>query len=296
MQNRRLLTVLPLLMLELTGCNRDPKVRAQRYLENGNKFFAKEKFKEASIMYRRALAPPNQRFGEAYYRLGLTDLKLSAYGDAAKMLGYAVELQPENSDAATKLADLYVYAATQDTQNSKALTKDAADLSEKLIAQNPNSFDGHRLAGQVALLNRDPKKAITEFAFANAQRPYQTDLVLAYTNALMVDNEGPEAEKLARGLIEREKTFSPIYDLLYLLYARENRLDDAEQLLRLKVENNPKNPNFLLQLASHEFLAKKRTEMDAIMQKLVDEKQFPEGHLLAGDFYFFRLREFDHAQ
>jgi hypothetical protein len=30
--------------------------------------------------------------------------------------------------------------------------------------------------------------------------------------------------------------------------------------------------------------------------KLNDEKAFPEGHLIAGDFYFFRLREFDSAQ
>jgi tetratricopeptide (TPR) repeat protein len=28
----------------------------------------------------------------------------------------------------------------------------------------------------------------------------------------------------------------------------------------------------------------------------MDEKAYPEGHLLAGDFYFFRLREFDHAR
>ena len=33
-----------------------------------------------------------------------------------------------------------------------------------------------------------------------------------------------------------------------------------------------------------------------MMQKLNDEKEFPEGHLLAGDFFFFRVREFDHAQ
>ena len=32
------------------------------------------------------------------------------------------------------------------------------------------------------------------------------------------------------------------------------------------------------------------------MQRLSDEKQFPSGHLLAGDFYYFRLREFELAR
>ena len=36
--------------------------------------------------------------------------------------------------------------------------------------------------------------------------------------------------------------------------------------------------------------------MDAVMKRLDDEKAFPDGHLLAGDFYLFRLREFDNAE
>ena len=36
--------------------------------------------------------------------------------------------------------------------------------------------------------------------------------------------------------------------------------------------------------------------MDAVIRKLTDEKQFPDGHLLAGDFYLLRLREFELAK
>ena len=104
------------------ACSRDPKVQAQRYLENGNKFFAKDKFKEAAIMYRKALQK-DMRYGEAYYRIGLTDLKLQAYAEAAKALLRAVELQPNNADATTKLADLYLVAATQGGPSRRRLLK-----------------------------------------------------------------------------------------------------------------------------------------------------------------------------
>ncbi len=52
----------------VASCSRDPKVQARRYVDNGNKFYAKSKFKEASIMYRRALQK-DLLFGDAYYRL-----------------------------------------------------------------------------------------------------------------------------------------------------------------------------------------------------------------------------------
>src|SRR5579864_4587325 len=110
---RKILKFLPLLvLLLLASCNRDPKVQAQRELENANKFFAKAKYREAALMYKRALQK-DMRFGEAYYRLALTELKLSNYGDAMRWLQRAVELQPNNTDAITKLADLYLYASMQ---------------------------------------------------------------------------------------------------------------------------------------------------------------------------------------
>jgi tetratricopeptide (TPR) repeat protein len=295
--SRKPLAFLLLLLLALVSCSRDPKVQAQRYLEQGNKFFARDKFKEATLLYRRALAKDG-RFGEAYYRMGLASLKLAAFGDAANMLRRAVELQPENSDAATKLADLYLLASTQqqDARSSKRLLSEARELADKLIAQNANSFDGHRIYGQLALMDLDPKTAVQEFALANQQRPFQTDVVLAYFQALISNKQEAEGEKLALELIAKEKTYSPVYDLLYLEYAQQNRLDDAEQLLKLKVENNPKNGNYLLQLASHYYLSGHRDDMDAVIRKLADEKQFPDGRLLAGDFYFLRLREYDHAE
>src|SRR6266481_4659310 len=102
--------LLLLFVILAASCSRDPKVQAQRYLQNGNKFFDKGKFKEASIMYRRALQK-DLRFGEAYYRLALADLKLASYGDAARALRRSVELQPNNADAASKLADIFLVAA-----------------------------------------------------------------------------------------------------------------------------------------------------------------------------------------
>ena len=87
-----------------------------------------------------------------------------------------------------------------------------------------------------------------------------------------------------------------MYDRLYVQYMFGKRPGDAEEVLKLKVANNPKSAGYLLQLATHYVIVNRRPDMDTVMRKLNDEKEFPDGHLLAGDFYFFRLREFELAK
>ena len=82
-----LLLVIPLLFL-LAACNTDPKAASRRYVDNGNKYFTRGKFKEASIMYRRALNK-DARYGEAWYRLGLTDMQLGIPSEAARAFSRA---------------------------------------------------------------------------------------------------------------------------------------------------------------------------------------------------------------
>ena len=53
-----------------------------------------------------------------------------------------MELQPNNADAATKLADLYLVAATQGGPQQASLIKEVKELADKMLAQNPKSFDG----------------------------------------------------------------------------------------------------------------------------------------------------------
>jgi len=65
----------------LAGCSRDPNVAKVRYVESGNKYFQKGKYKEARIMYLDALQK-DKRYGPAYYHLALTALKLGPVNEA----------------------------------------------------------------------------------------------------------------------------------------------------------------------------------------------------------------------
>ena len=101
------LLVILALAIGSVGCGNDPESQKKRYLSNGDRYFDKGSFKEASIMYQKALQK-DMRFGQAYYKLGLAQLRLGRIAEAANALRRAVELQPDNTDAHAKLADIYL--------------------------------------------------------------------------------------------------------------------------------------------------------------------------------------------
>src|ERR1700730_13299494 len=78
-----------------TGCSRDPNVRKQKYLESGDRYFAKAKYREAAIQYSIALQV-DSRLAAAHYKLGHTYLKLSETTRAFQELSRSVELAPDN--------------------------------------------------------------------------------------------------------------------------------------------------------------------------------------------------------
>lgn len=292
---------LVLLLLGGWSCSRDPNVVKQKYLESGNRYFEKGKYKEAVIMYRNALRK-DLKFGEAYYRLGLAELRMGQryWLDAVRALRRAEETLTDKPDlrrnARVKLADMLLVFYVADTRKPAALREEIETLAEALLKEDPNSLDGLRLKGYLVLwADSNYKQAIVLLRRAHEIKPFQPQIVLALVQAMLADAQAAEAEKLAKDLIARQKTFGPVYDLLLQHYLVGNRLEDAEEILKAKVANNPTNAGPLLQLAGFYAGVQRRQDMQAVLDRLTSNpKDFPNAHRQAGDFYA-RIREHDTA-
>ncbi len=283
-----------LILALISACSNDIGYLRKKYLDSGNKYFGNAKYKEASIMYRRALQK-DMRFGEAYYRLGLSELKLGRPVDAMRALQRAVELDPKNVEAPARLAEIYLTFYAVDPRKPKEFIKEIEDLARKLTANNPHSYDGLRLNGYIALTKQDAKGALQFFEKANAVKPNQPDLVLVLVQTLGANDRWDEAEKLARQLIAQNKSYNPIYNVLYTRLSQQKRMDEAEALLKLQVSNDPKTVGHHLQLAAHYYVTNRRDDMQAALnQVLNDPKTFPNRHLVVGEF-FFRTKDLDSA-
>jgi tetratricopeptide (TPR) repeat protein len=266
----------------------------QSYLARGNQLFEAGKYADASINYRKAIQK-DPRFGEAYYRLGLTALKQGDANQAYMAFTQAVELLPDNDDAKEKLGDLCLSAYLQDPRRPQKLYDQVARLTEKLLARNSNSYAGLRFKGILARTDRKPEEAIALFRKALLVKPADPPLTAVLADTLYQNGHTQEGEALALDLIARANTYGPIYDQLYAWYFKANRIAEAEDVLKTKVNNNPKQADYILQLAFHYYRLHKPAEMSATLSRLLDDpKDFPDAQLRVGDFYL-TIRNFPEA-
>jgi len=119
----RRISILLLLALTLFATACSPEAKKKKALDGGNKYFEKGQYKQARLMYLNAIKV-DPRFGEAYYQLALTNLRLGSYGEALGNLQRTIELQPENLDAHSKLADIYLNAYSSNPAKYKNLMND----------------------------------------------------------------------------------------------------------------------------------------------------------------------------
>ena len=274
-----------LLPILLAACQTDPKAAGKRYVTNGNKYFARGRYQEASILYRRALAK-DLRSPDAWYRLGLVNARLGELPEARKDFSRAMELDPGNSDAVVQLGDLDLAFYLLDPPGGRSFLADLKEITGRILQKDSRSFDGLRFSGNIALAQNDTATAILKFQQANLSKPDQPDLTLTLVQTLFAARRDEEAESLANGLIPREKTFAQLYDALYVHYMRGNRPELAERVLRQKIANNPTQGGCLIQLALHYFLLHRAADVWSTIERLTsDPKAFPDGRLEAGEFY-----------
>jgi tetratricopeptide (TPR) repeat protein len=228
----------------LAGCSRDPNVLKKRYLDSGNKFFDKGKFKEARIMYLDALQK-DQRYGPAYYRLGLTTLKTGPLAQSVNAFKRAIELlpreNPDHWDSVIKLSEIYLQVARE----QKPILDEVETYCGQLLTQEAYSFDAHRLTGDLkmaraaleyAVAQKDKaalllKEAMEEYTLANTIKPGNEGVLMQLARSKMATGDYAQAEALYRQVLDKNKSAQLAYLDLYKLYMYQRKLPEAEQLL-----------------------------------------------------------------
>jgi tetratricopeptide (TPR) repeat protein len=272
---------LAVLCLVATGCSTSPSA----WVERGKKASAAAKYAEAEIDYLKA-TQAKADFGEAWYGLGLAQSRQGHLGGALRSLTRASELLPTREDVAVSLAETSMAIYLTSPTRSAPLYQQVVTTSADLLKRDPNSYDGIRLKGYVAMIDRHYPEAIELLRKADSMKPGQGDLTQALMECLINNGQGPEAEKAGTAFLELHKDSIPVYDVLYGYYMTNHRDGDAEQLLKNKIAANPAVVLFRLQLARHYLDAHKESEVPGVLKPVLDDsKDFPDGRMAVGDFY-----------
>lgn len=301
-----LLTIVFLLLLG--ACNLDPEAAKVRFVERGNEYFEQEKYKEASIMYRNALKK-DMKYGEAYYRLGALHKKqgfsgqvraqdiiqaVNAFRRAMEDTRLSVESRKK---VMSELAEIYVWYFTSNPsgQDREYLTKEVTSLRDAFFEMEPDSFDGTRLDGFLALTEGRLDDSIALFEKAIGMRPEDSGLRLAIMGIKMRQNKREEAEKIAREIIAADAKYGPAYDALYLLYMLTQRTDDATRILEERNAALPGNVANAIKLAQQYKIFGRNAEREALLQELANKTETYEDGRAAVIRHLFQFSEWDAA-
>jgi tetratricopeptide (TPR) repeat protein len=258
---------------------------ASYYLDKGNKLFESGKYSEASLNYRKAVQQ-DPKLGTAYFRLGLSERRQQHYPAAWENLNRATTLLPTREDVKIELGELCLMGLVGDLRRPQNLYNRLKDISSQLLANNASSFDGLRFQGYIALLDKRADEAVECFARAHELKPREPDVAISLVEALFQSNQESRAEQVGQEFIQANKGYGPTYDALYSHYAETSRKSDAEQILKLKIANNPDQPSFVTQLAHFYWNMGKREEALSLVSKLRESSGARTAtYLVAGDFY-----------
>ncbi|HBY60287.1 MAG TPA: hypothetical protein DEH78_10720 [Solibacterales bacterium] len=266
-----------LVLLTFLACSHG----AKQYADRAVQAFAAENYTEAGLLARKALKEdPN--FGPAHFALGFALSRQNRGHEALAHLRRAVERMPGDERAREALVEMVLRALLSDPRRPTALYDEAVLHVDALLAANPRSFQGWRVRGALACLDRKPGEAVLAFRRALALRSGDDEVTLGLIESLFLDRQPEEALRVAREALARRPSFGAVYDTLY-----RNAGDPAaaRHILEEKVTAIPAAEN-LLQLAEHLVRCGEQAPMrDVLNRLLADPERYPDALLQVAAFY-----------
>jgi Tfp pilus assembly protein PilF len=216
----------------LSGCFRDPNVRKHKYLESGQRYSAQGKDREAVIQFSNALKI-DKNFADAHYALAQTYLHMGSLSAAYGELQRTVDLQPANYKARIDLGSLLLAGGRMDDAQAQAVAA---------MAAQPNNPDVHALLSRIAARRGQKDLALAEIHRALELAP--NEAVLHETLALLEAGD-PAQDSSVESELKKSIALDPKSVTAKLLlasyYAKNNRLQEAEQVCWSAVATDPKN-------------------------------------------------------
>jgi tetratricopeptide (TPR) repeat protein len=185
-------------ILVLAGCR-----SANSYLDKGRAAFARGQFEEASLNFRKAVQK-DPALGEAYHGAAQAELKQNKVAEALQDFEQAVRLMPDNQAARTDLTNLMLGAYIGDSKHPKVLYDLLVKFSGEWLRRDPNSLQGLRIRGYLAMLERRPLDAVEVFRRAYASNPGDQKIVDGLMDAFFSANQPGEAEKVGLDFLARD--------------------------------------------------------------------------------------------
>ena len=204
-------------------------------------------------------------------------LTIRQYGKGIKILQEIIDKNPHGPtgiEAKDRLAALRLAAGR---------IKEAEQLINEVLKDNPKDMEALSLQGQIALIHRDGLKAVTNFRQLTHDRPKDPRAWLLLAQANLVNKEPEQAKEMAKKALGIKPDFLPARRFLYGLFIKAKDYDGAIQAIKGYLNYNDKDVNNLSALGDVYVLKHDYAQAQTAYQKIVTlEPKNPLGYYKLG--------------
>ncbi len=271
-----LVSLLAQICLVLFGCVRDPNARKQKFVEQGDRYFAQEKFPEALVTYGRALQI-DPKSAPVHYKVAKCQLKLANWASAFQELQRTTDLDPQNLPAHLDLGQLYLAGGR---------APDAKDQAQLILKSNPQDHNAQILLSDADAQMGNLRDALLEASEAVKMSP---DDATVYLNLASIQQRSSAYENAIANFLKAE-ALSPTSPSAAMalggLYQAQKRWDDAEKAFRRAISIAPKNPAPRASLAAMYIVQGQQTLAEEVLREAkTDLREDPAASRMLGDYY-----------
>ena len=247
--------LLALALVLAAGCSRSPEAQKAHYLERGDKYAAKEQYREAVLEYRNVLRldPANPR---AMRQLGIAHYQLGEPGQAIRYLLKAQELTPDDIQVRVKLGGLYLLAGKRN---------EAREEVAFVLGKEPTNLDGLALLADLSTSPEEIDATLRRLEEARSRLEGRAKFHLALASLYLRKQEVPRAERALQEAVAREPKSVEAHSFLASFYLARRDVAQAEREFKIAAELAPAGSPARLRVAEFYLSARQPEEARRIL-------------------------------
>ncbi len=271
--------IISLILVTLLVACSSPEEKKAAFFTQGKTYYEQGDYVNSRLELKNAIQI-DLKYAQAYYYLGMVELKEGNPRQAFGFIRKATELQPDLLAAHLELGRLFLGAKAFDQAQEKATL---------LLTSDPTNQDAKLLQASIFFQQHNFSKArpMLEELLASGLSTPEPFLILA----TIYDEQGlkGKTEAILQQGIKLNQDSPTIYLVLARYYGKEKRLGDAAQVLEKALKLSPDNKPLQLNLVAVTYESGKQQEAISMADKMFANEDDDTTLLTLVNFYLAKI-------
>lgn len=285
---REWLTSVVFFCLALTlvmGCS-GPEEKKLKFFNKGKALYEKGQMLESKLEFKNAIQI-DPKYADAYYMLGMLELRTGNVNSAFGYFKKTAELNPKHLKSQLELGRLLLAGRIIDQAQEKA---------SLILTEDPKNVDGAILQSAIYLTKKDTAQARTLMEGLVNRGETAPEVFMMYSLVLrQSDDAGAEENALVKGVAANPRSVNLLL-MLADYHVRYKRMDEAVAGMKKVIAIEPDNLRFRSSLARLYWESGKAEEAAGVLKAITAANPKKEEAWIESAGFYFLYKKYEEAE